>query len=134
SGTGGALAPPAHPRIRSRYPHLVGAERLMFTGLVEEVGRIAELRPLENGRTLVIEADRVLEDLRPGDSIATDGVCLTATEIRADRFEVQAVATTLARTSLGSYEQGRAVNLERALALGDRLGGHLVQGHVDGVG
>lgn len=106
----------------------------MFTGLVEEVGRIAELRPLENGRTLVIEADRVLEDLRPGDSIATDGVCLTATEIRADRFEVQAVATTLARTSLGSYEQGRAVNLERALALGDRLGGHLVQGHVDGVG
>lgn len=106
----------------------------MFTGLVEEVGRIAELRPLENGRTLIIEADRVLEGLQPGDSVAVDGVCLTATEIRDDRFEVQAVATTLGRTALGSYERGRGVNLERAMKLGDRLGGHLVQGHVDGVG
>ena len=106
----------------------------MFTGLVEEVGRIADLRPLENGRTFVIEAGRVLEGMRPGDSVAVDGVCLTATEIHEDRFEVQAVATTLARTALGSYELGRGVNLERAMALGDRLGGHLVQGHVDGVG
>lgn len=106
----------------------------MFTGLVEEVGRIADLRPLENGRTLVIEASRVLQGMRLGDSVAIDGVCLTATEIGDGRFEVQAVASTLARTALGSYEQGRGVNLERALALGDRLGGHLVQGHVDGVG
>ena len=106
----------------------------MFTGLVEEVGRIREPRPLENGRAFRIEAEVVPEGLRPGDSVAVDGVCLTATAVDGGGFEVQAVASTLERTTLGGYSDGRGVNLERALAVGDRLGGHLVQGHVDGVG
>lgn len=106
----------------------------MFTGLVEEVGRIRAPRPLGNGRAFRIEASEVLSDLSPGDSIAVDGVCLTATEVTDSGFEVQAVATTLERTALGGYGEGRRVNLERALAFGARLGGHLVQGHVDGVG
>ena len=106
----------------------------MFTGLVEEIGIIREARSLGNGRALRIEAATVLGDLAPGDSVAVDGVCLTATDLREDGFEVQVVATTLARTALGDYAEGRRVNLERAVALGDRLGGHLVQGHVDGIG
>ena len=106
----------------------------MFTGLVEEVGVIRETRTLGNGRALRVEAATVLDDLSLGDSVAVDGVCLTATALREDGFEVQVVATTLDRTALGGYREGRRVNLERAVALGDRLGGHLVQGHVDGVG
>jgi riboflavin synthase len=106
----------------------------MFTGLIEEVGRIRDPRPLENGRAFRIEARAVLEGLAPGDSVAVDGVCLTVTQLGADHFDVQAVATTLERTTLGGYLDGRRVNLERAMKLGDRLGGHLVQGHVDGVG
>lgn len=106
----------------------------MFTGLVEEVGLIRDPRPLENGRAFRVEAIKVLEGLEPGDSVAVDGVCLTVTALDAWGFEVQAVATTLERTTLGGYQDGRRVNLERAVRLGDRLGGHLVQGHVDGVG
>lgn len=106
----------------------------MFTGLVEEVGRIADARPLQNGRAFRIEARTVLQGLSRGDSVAVDGVCLTATEIDEAGFVVQAVATTLQRTTLGSWSAGRRVNLERAMMLGDRLGGHLVQGHVDGSG
>jgi riboflavin synthase len=106
----------------------------MFTGLIEEIGRIRDPRPLGNGRAFRIEVETVLEGLSPGDSVAIDGVCLTATSLYDDSFEVQVVATTLERTALGDYGEGRRVNLERALALGDRLGGHLVQGHVDGVG
>lgn len=106
----------------------------MFTGLVEEVGRIRDPRPLDNGRAFRIDAGAVLEGLALGDSVAVDGVCLTVAALHPDAFEVQAVATTLERTTLGGYGDGRRVNLERALRLGDRLGGHLVQGHVDGVG
>lgn len=106
----------------------------MFTGLIEEVGRIRETRPLGNGRALRIGAATVLPGLALGDSVAVDGVCLTVTELSEAAFEVQCVATTLERTTLGAYDVGRRVNLERALALGERLGGHLVQGHVDGVG
>jgi len=106
----------------------------MFTGLVEEVGHIRDPRPLENGRAFQVQASAVLEGMALGDSVAVDGVCLTVTALARDGFEVQAVATTLERTTLGEYEPGRRVNLERALRLGDRLGGHLVQGHVDGVG
>lgn len=106
----------------------------MFTGLVEEVGRIRDPRPLENGRAFRLEATRVIEGLARGDSVAVDGVCLTVTDIRSDDFEVQCVATTLERTTLGAYSEGQRVNLERAMRMGDRLGGHLVQGHVDGVG
>lgn len=105
----------------------------MFSGIVEAVGRIGEAEAIDNGRRLRIEAPFVGE-LGPGDSIAVEGVCLTATGLSDDWFEVEAIATTLSRTTLGRLGPGSGVNLERALALGDRLGGHLVQGHADGIG
>jgi riboflavin synthase len=103
----------------------------MFTGIVEEVGEVAEVRELGNGRAFRIHGRQVLDGLALGDSIAVDGVCLTVTALHPDGFEVQSVATTLGRTTLGDFAAGRRVNLERAMALGARLGGHLVQGHVD---
>ncbi len=106
----------------------------MFTGIVEEVGRVRGVEPLQDGRRLEIEAERVLDGLRLGDSIAVDGVCQTVVAFDDGGFAVIAVAPTLAVTTLGSFAAGRRVNLERALALGDRIGGHLVQGHVDGLG
>ncbi len=106
----------------------------MFTGIVEEVGEIRQVEELQGGRTFTIGAESVLDGLRIGDSVAIDGACHTVTRILTDGFEVQSVATTLQRTALGEYGTGRRVNLERAMALGDRLGGHLMQGHVDAVG
>lgn len=107
----------------------------MFTGIVEEVGRVRSVSDVGGGRSFFVEAATVVDGLRPGDSVAVDGVCLTATEVSPDQgFVVQSVATTLGRTTLGEFAIGREVNLERALAVGDRLGGHLVQGHVDGTG
>jgi riboflavin synthase len=105
----------------------------MFSGIVESVGRIRETRPVDNGRRFRIDAPFAGE-LGDGDSVAVEGVCLTVTGSGHGWFEVEAIATTLSRTTLGRLEVGSGVNLERALALGDRLGGHLVQGHVDGVG
>lgn len=105
----------------------------MFSGIVEAVGRIAGVTPVDNGRRFRIEAPFAAE-LGHGDSVAVEGVCLTATDLGGDWFEVEAIATTLSRTTLGGLAEGSPVNLERALALGDRLGGHMVQGHVDGVG
>ncbi len=106
----------------------------MFTGLIEETGRIAEVRRQAQGARLVVEAERVLDGAGVGDSIAVSGVCLTAVQITGRRVAFDAVAETLRRSTLGELAPGDLVNLERALALGDRLGGHLVQGHVDGVG
>lgn len=106
----------------------------MFTGIVEEVGTVAAVREAGNGVEMTIRARTVLKGVALGDSIATDGVCLTVTSFDGDGFTVQAVGTTLGRTTLGEFREGRRVNLERAAALGARLGGHLVQGHVDGVG
>lgn len=106
----------------------------MFTGIIEEVGRVRGAEPFQAGLRLEIEAGRVLDGLRHGDSIAVDGVCQTVVDLDDTGFSVIAVAPTLAVTTLGSFAAGRRVNLERALALGDRLGGHLVQGHVDGLG
>jgi riboflavin synthase len=105
----------------------------MFSGIVESVGRIRETRPVDNGRRFRIDAPFAGE-LGDGDSVAVEGVCLTVTGRGDGWFEVEAIATTLSRTTLGRLQEGSGVNLERALALGDRLGGHLVQGHVDGVG
>ncbi len=105
----------------------------MFSGIVEAVGRIARVESVSNGRRFGIEAPFAAE-LGEGDSVAVEGVCLTATSVSDGGFEVEAIATTLSRTTLGKLERGSPVNLERALALGERLGGHLVQGHVDGVG
>ena len=106
----------------------------MFTGIVEEVGTVAAVRPEGNGIVFTVRASTVLEGMRPGDSISVDGACQTVTSVEPDGFTVQAVATTLGRTTFGGFAPGRRVNLERPLAFGARLGGHLVAGHVDGVG
>ena len=102
----------------------------MFTGIVEEVGEIVEAR----GDGLRIRARTVLEDARLGDSISVNGTCLTVTAIAGDTFTVDTVPETLRRTNLGLLTAGDPVNLERALAAGGRMGGHFVQGHVEGVG
>jgi riboflavin synthase len=104
----------------------------MFTGLVDDVGVVERVERTEAGREL-----RVLSrytGLTTGESIAVNGACLTVREHGAGWFTVAAIVTTLDRTTIGSWDAGRRVNLERALRLGDRLGGHMVQGHVDGVG
>jgi riboflavin synthase len=106
---------------------------MMFSGIIEAVGTIERVHPVENGRKYRIAAPFAAE-LGEGDSVAVEGVCLTATAVDETGFEVEAIATTLSRTTLGELEEGVGVNLERALALGDRLGGHIVQGHVDAVG
>jgi riboflavin synthase len=107
----------------------------MFTGIVVAVGRVSHVEELRDARRIRIETDAgFLATARDGDSIAVDGVCQTLVDSTADSFTVEAIGTTLSRTTIGEFEPGRAVNLEPALALGDRLGGHLVQGHVDGVG
>lgn len=106
----------------------------MFTGLVEDVGTITRVEP--RAGTCLIEvrpAQLAVDELAIGDSIAVDGVCLTVTERGGGAFAVTAVDETLRRTTLGDLAPGHPVHLERALRLGDRLGGHLVQGHVDGV-
>lgn len=104
----------------------------MFTGIVTAQGRVAEVRRANGRLTLAIEAP--YPDLAPGESVAVNGACLTVTERQPGRFTVNAIVTTRGRTRLGDLREGDAVNLERALTLSDRLGGHLVQGHVDGVG
>jgi riboflavin synthase len=104
----------------------------MFTGLVEEVGTIEQVRVTPAGRELRVRCR--YDDLSDGESIALDGACLTVREYGPGWFAVAAVTTTLDRTTVGEWSAGRRVNLERAMQLGDRLGGHLVLGHVDGVG
>lgn len=106
----------------------------MFTGIVEELGRVRQVIPTEGGARLEIEATTVLADAVLGASIAVSGCCLTAVELGDGWWAADAVSETLARTSLGSLRSGDPVNLERPVRLADRLGGHLVQGHVDGVG
>ena len=105
----------------------------MFTGLVEEMGWIAQAAERGGLRCLVVEASATLEDLRSGDSIALDGVCLTAVDVDRTSFAVEAVPETLRRTTLGALHPGDYVNLERPLRVCDRLGGHFVLGHIDGV-
>lgn len=104
----------------------------MFTGLITAIGRVREVSTTDAGRTFVIEAP--YEGLQDGESIACDGACLTVRAHGPGWFTVSAVVTTLDRTTTGAWAPGRRLNLERALAVGDRLGGHIVQGHVDGVG
>ena len=106
----------------------------MFTGIIEELGTIRRVDLAGGGLRLGVEAKRVVEDLRPGDSISLNGVCLTVVESGPLSFTVEAVEETLRRTTLGELRVGDRVNLERALRLSDRLGGHLVTGHIDGVG
>jgi riboflavin synthase len=110
----------------------------MFTGIVEELGVLASARPRPDsdggGVTLVFDAARVLEGTAVGDSICVNGCCLTVTDTGAGWWSADAVPETLSRTNLGSLRPGSPVNLERSLTLSARLGGHLVQGHVDAVG
>lgn len=104
----------------------------MFTGIVEELGTIEAVEPLADGSRLTIRGPVVTEDAKHGDSIAVNGVCLTVVTVGDGQFTVDVVAETLRRSSLKGIAAGDRVNLERAMALGDRLGGHIVQGHVDG--
>ena len=106
----------------------------MFTGIVEELGVLRSVRRGSDSARLVIGAEKILEDVRVGDSIAVNGVCLTAVSFTGREFAADVMAETLAKTNLGLLKPGDLVNLERALRLGDRLGGHLVTGHIDGVG
>ncbi len=103
----------------------------MFTGLVEEVGTIVQLRSIPGGIEFRISADKVRSDLAIGDSISVDGVCLTVIGCTQNTFTVQAVGETLEKTTLSGLQKGQKVNLERALQVGSRLGGHFVQGHVN---
>lgn len=106
----------------------------MFTGLVEELGILRNTARGTDSARLTIEARVVTENVRLGDSIAVNGVCLTVVDFDRNFFAADVMAETLAKTNLGALKPGDRVNLERALCLGDRLGGHLVSGHIDGVG
>lgn len=106
----------------------------MFTGLIEEVGRIARVEKRPEGAHVFVQARVVTGGTKLGDSIAVDGACLTVVHVEPALFAVDCMAETLATTTIGARRPGDTVNLERAMALGDRLGGHLVLGHVDGVG
>ncbi|MGH7565956.1 MAG: riboflavin synthase [Gemmatimonadota bacterium] len=105
----------------------------MFTGIIETIGSVLRAEPLGEGRRLTLSAPWAAE-LSLGESVAVDGACLTVVGTDAGAFSVEAVRETLRLTTIGSWAPGRSVHLERALAVGDRLGGHLVQGHVDCVG
>ena len=106
----------------------------MFTGLVEEIGTVEKLERLDDAVRLTVHGPAVTADAAAGDSIAVDGVCLTVVDNDGGAFTADVVRETLDRSRLGSYGTGSRVNLERALAAGARMGGHIVQGHVDGVG
>jgi riboflavin synthase len=104
----------------------------MFTGLIEQIGEVERVRQTDAGRELRVRAS--FTDLSRGESIAVNGACLTVRDFGAGWFDAAAVLTTLERTTIGDWKQGTRLNIERALRPGDRLGGHIVQGHVDCVG
>lgn len=106
----------------------------MFTGIIEEIGRIKTIKGSNKAVKLEIYAKNVLQDVKIGDSIAVNGVCLTVTDYQKHFFSVDVMPETMAATTLNTLKAGSNVNLERAMALGDRFGGHIVSGHVDGVG
>ena len=103
----------------------------MFTGIVEELGRVVRLETVEDSARLTVEAPTVTQDVNLGDSVSVNGCCLTVTAVHGSTFTADLMAETLTRTTLGSQAPGDPVNLERALRASDRLGGHIVQGHVD---
>lgn len=105
----------------------------MFTGIVEGMGRIVQIQESDHDRRLTVAAEKILDGLEVGDSVAVNGVCLTATGVAPGEVEVTAVAETLDRTNLGGLLTGDRVNLERPMPASGRFDGHIVQGHVDGV-
>ena len=106
----------------------------MFTGIVEEIGSLKELSIGSGLGNIEIECNKVLEETKIGDSIAVNGVCLTVNKINSNSFVADIMGETLDRTNLGRLKDGNKVNLERALKVSDRFGGHIVSGHVDGKG
>src|SRR5687768_551561 len=106
----------------------------MFSGIVETTGCLSLIRENESGVIFVIDAPMILDDLRLGDSVSVDGVCLTATELLEKQFAVGVSPETLRRSNLGDRRVGDALNRERAVLAGSRIGGHYVQGHVDRIG
>jgi riboflavin synthase len=106
----------------------------VFTGIVRELGRVVSAEGASGGRALVVEAPRTAARLHVGDSVSVNGCCLTAESVEGGRIAMHAVPETLARSNLGRLSTGDAVNLEPAVRAGEPLGGHYVQGHVDGVG
>lgn len=106
----------------------------MFTGIIEELGIIQEIKKGSKSSKLLIKANKVLENTKIGDSICTNGVCLTVASLKTNSFEADVMAETLRRSNLGDLKVGSKVNLERALSLQSRLGGHIVSGHIDGTG
>jgi riboflavin synthase len=106
----------------------------MFTGIIEETGQIVEIADAGQFRSIQVQGTSIFDDLRLGSSIAVNGVCLTVRSIRSNVFAAEMSRETLDRTSLGSLARGRIVNLERPMRADSRFGGHIVQGHVDGLG
>lgn len=106
----------------------------MFTGIVEEIGNIKQIKNGLKSSKLIINCNKVLEKTEIGDSICTNGVCLTVTNINKGTFEADVMAETIRKSNLNTLKIGSKVNLERALSLSTRLGGHLVSGHIDGIG
>ena len=106
----------------------------MFTGIIEEIGKIERITPIAGGITIRIHSDKIIEDVAVNDSVCIDGVCLTVTNKSKNTFLVDAVGATLEKTTFHNIKADAHVNLERSVRLSDRLGGHLVQGHVNGIG
>ncbi|MBI1939848.1 MAG: riboflavin synthase [Ignavibacteriales bacterium] len=106
----------------------------MFTGIIEEVGTLEKIERITDGYRIKVNASLITEDLHVNDSVAVNGVCLTVIKTEQNGFWVEAVGTTLEKTTIKKIKQNSHVNLERAVRLSDRLGGHLVQGHVNGIG
>lgn len=106
----------------------------MFTGIIEEIGKIEKITPIAGGFVLKIKAEKILDDLVVNDSVCIDGVCLTVTKRDKNSFWADAVGATLEKTIFDKIKADTSVNLERSVRLNDRLGGHLVQGHVNGIG
>ncbi len=106
----------------------------MFTGIIEEIGKISSIHPIAGGMRIKISSSKILDDISDDDSICVSGVCLTAIKVEDDGFWVDAVGATLEKTTFLQMQLSASVNLERSLKLNDRLGGHFVQGHTNGIG
>ena len=106
----------------------------MFTGIVEEIGKVTNIKKSPKSSVLTIQGDKIFDDLKLGDSVAVNGVCLTVSSLEKQSFNADTTSETLDRTSLGMLKTGSSVNLERAMSANGRFGGHIVTGHIDGTG
>jgi len=106
----------------------------MFTGLIEEIGTIENIVRQQDKMNLSIKAKKILTDTKIDDSISINGICLTVVDIKTNSFAVQAVRETMQKSTIANWRKGEFVNLERAMKINNRLGGHIVQGHIDGIG